>query len=181
MHSFEEVFEHVSEKYRCPHIEIEKRNKPDKNGRPLVAFQCVTCGERVGDYIPVKNLNRREVAKLPLWNKELEQAYWRQMLNEAYQRREAARVKAIQQNWRRKYDAYLSTSKWKTLREKVLARANGRCEGCGERKATHVHHLTYERLGNEMLFDLVAVCDACQKKIHPQRRSVASLAQPPLW
>ena len=180
MHSYEEVFSQVAEKYRCPHVEIEKRNKPDRNGRPLFAYQCVTYGERVGEFIPVRTLDKRQLSELPLWNKELEQTYWRQMLSEAYEKREQERTKELQR-WRRKYDAYLSSPKWKVLRRKVLARAKGICEGCEERKATQVHHLTYERLGNEMLFDLVAVCDACQKQIHPQRKGAAVLMQRRLW
>jgi 5-methylcytosine-specific restriction endonuclease McrA len=182
MRSYEEVVSQVSAKYRCQHVETEQRNKPDKNGRPLVARQCVTCGERVGEVIPAKELSRHQIAGLPLWNKDLEQAYWRQMLGEAYQQRESERMRTLEQAaWRRKYDAYLSTSKWKALREKVLLRAKGLCEGCGERRATQVHHLTYERLGNEMLFDLVAVCHDCQKQIHPGRRGAQSLRQQRLW
>jgi hypothetical protein len=51
---------------------------------------------------------------------------------------------------------------------KVLARAHGLCEGCGERTATQVHHLSYKRVFDEMLFDLVAVCDACHDKLHAE-------------
>src|SRR5438132_1938089 len=105
MRTYDEIFKHVSAKYRCPHVEIERRNKPDKNGRPHVAWQCVTCGERVGEIVPVKTLRKGELESLPLWNKNLEQAYWRQMLGEAYQRREREHSAELAR-WRRKYDAY---------------------------------------------------------------------------
>src|SRR5690606_26359580 len=75
---------------------------------------------------------------------------------------------------RDEYNRYMRTDEWRAKREKVLTRANGTCEGCGERVATEVHHLTYERLGAEMLFDLVAVCSDCHMTIHqppPSNRS----------
>ena len=70
--------------------------------------------------------------------------------------------------WWDRYDRYMQTPEWKERRQLVLKRANYVCEGCGKAKATEVHHLTYERLGKEMLFDLVAVCDECHRKIHPR-------------
>ncbi len=70
-----------------------------------------------------------------------------------------------------RYEAHLKTPKWKTLRKRVIERANGICEGCGENKATQAHHLTYERVGDEMLFDLVAVCDACHSKVHKEKEA----------
>src|SRR5438067_13572700 len=109
MRTYDEIFKQVLARYRCPHVEIERRNKPDKNGRPLVAWQCVTCGERVGKIVPVHTLRESELRSLPLWNRELEQAYWRQMLGEAYQRREGERSGDMER-WRRKYAAYLATS-----------------------------------------------------------------------
>lgn len=64
------------------------------------------------------------------------------------------------------YDEYLQTDAWREKRLQVLARARNTCEGCGLVKSTQVHHLTYERVGREMLFDLVAVCDDCHREIH---------------
>lgn len=64
------------------------------------------------------------------------------------------------------YDTYLQTPEWETRRKAVMARARNTCEGCQAADATQVHHLTYERVGNEMLFDLVAVCDDCHAQIH---------------
>ena len=34
------------------------------------------------------------------------------------------------------------------------------------RPATQVHHLTYAHLGDELLFELISVCDDCRKRIH---------------
>jgi hypothetical protein len=65
------------------------------------------------------------------------------------------------------YQDYLSSPAWKHRRDLVLWRSRGICEGCQSSKATEVHHLTYEHVGEELLFELVAVCRACHEKIHP--------------
>ena len=40
------------------------------------------------------------------------------------------------------------------------------CQICRKRPATEVHHLTYERVFNEMACDLLPVCSACHRAIH---------------
>lgn len=64
------------------------------------------------------------------------------------------------------YDRYLLSDAWRVRRAEVLKRASGVCEGCRKRVAKQVHHLTYERVGHEMLFDLVAVCSQCHSELH---------------
>jgi len=64
------------------------------------------------------------------------------------------------------YSEYLNSDQWKRKRKLVMERSNGVCEGCGVYKANQVHHLSYRRLGNEMLFDLVALCRSCHMAIH---------------
>jgi 5-methylcytosine-specific restriction endonuclease McrA len=81
----------------------------------------------------------------------------------AEQEREAA-------EWRRHYTEYLDTPAWAARRHRVLERAGYLCEGCREQRATIAHHLHYRRVGREMLFDLVAVCDACHAAIHDEAR-----------
>ena len=39
---------------------------------------------------------------------------------------------------------------------------------CRKKPATQVHHLTYKRVGREMLFDLVAVCADCHEVVHEE-------------
>ena len=68
------------------------------------------------------------------------------------------------------YAAYLRTDDWQRKRARVLHRANGICEGCLERPATEVHHTTYDHRGNELLFELVALCRDCHLKAHPEHR-----------
>lgn len=77
--------------------------------------------------------------------------------------------------WWAAYNAYLSSPVWQTKRAKVLRRANGRCEGCGDRRAAQVHHLRYPQeclpgsaqwIAQEKLFDLKAICEVCHDDVH---------------
>lgn len=92
--------------------------------------------------------------------------------------------KAREEEWRRKseefkkerqqeqddfavrYQSYMQSWAWQEKRRIVLRRANFQCEGCGEQTATQVHHLTYRHLGDELLWELKAVCNDCHEKIH---------------
>lgn len=39
-----------------------------------------------------------------------------------------------------------------------------KCELCGSTKHIHVHHLTYERLYDELIIDLQPLCRTCHEK-----------------
>jgi hypothetical protein len=71
-----------------------------------------------------------------------------------------------EEQWWNEYDEYLNTDEWGRRRSLVMNRAGGMCEGCRERRATQVHHLTYKHVKNEFLWELVAICDICHGRIH---------------
>lgn len=73
---------------------------------------------------------------------------------------------------REEYEQYLRSPQWKAKRAAVLKRAGGKCEECTREykirgkgsgymvwPAQEVHHLTYERVGNENLDDLIGLCE----------------------
>jgi hypothetical protein len=65
------------------------------------------------------------------------------------------------------YDEYLQSEEWRHRRRWILHRAESRCEQCGSRREPlHVHHLTYERLGDEHDDDLLVLCARCHLDIH---------------
>jgi 5-methylcytosine-specific restriction endonuclease McrA len=64
------------------------------------------------------------------------------------------------------YQDYLNSNTWKQKRLKVLNRAKFTCERCKKKQATQIHHLTYDRIFNEKLSDLQAVCGKCHMAIH---------------
>lgn len=70
------------------------------------------------------------------------------------------------------YDSYMASARWQENRAPALERANGNCEWCGCKCDTlQVHHLTYERFGNELPKDLVALCPPCHEKADAKRRA----------
>lgn len=64
------------------------------------------------------------------------------------------------------YQEYLRSPRWRDKRAAVMRRAKGRCEYCRDRRARHVHHVTYARIFREPLRDLAALCVRCHKKAH---------------
>ena len=62
------------------------------------------------------------------------------------------------------YRAYLDSPEWYDLRQSVIRR-DGHCQSCGG-AIEDVHHLTYERLFNEHLEDLVGLCRPCHAAVH---------------
>lgn len=57
---------------------------------------------------------------------------------------------------REEYGEYLQSEDWWERRNLVMERAAGRCEGCRKAEPVDVHHLTYEHVTHEFLFELVA-------------------------
>lgn len=65
------------------------------------------------------------------------------------------------------YDAYITSNAWRAKRLKRLAIDGNKCQGCGSKTKLHVHHRTYIRFGGEELMDdLVTVCEGCHALIH---------------
>lgn len=65
------------------------------------------------------------------------------------------------------YREYLRSKKWKEIRKLVLIRDGYACVACGCRYGDlQIHHVTYIRLGEELLEDLLTLCDDCHKAEH---------------
>jgi 5-methylcytosine-specific restriction endonuclease McrA len=68
--------------------------------------------------------------------------------------------------WWAAYREYLASAEWQKRRLLVIERCGGICEGCGLQDAREVHHRTYEHVGDELLFELYALCGDCHKRVH---------------
>lgn len=97
-------------------------------------------------------------------NYEQQRQEWEQRRTEADRQRQQE-----QDEWWDWYTGYLQSPSWARRRQAVLTRAGGLCEGCRESAAVHVHHTTYAHAGNELLFELVALCHACHQIAHPDK------------
>jgi len=59
------------------------------------------------------------------------------------------------------YGSYITSAKWERKRQEFFQCClfEGFCAGCGIiPEIYNIHHLTYERLGEEYLEDLIALC-----------------------
>jgi len=64
---------------------------------------------------------------------------------------------------------YLFSPEWQRTRENALLAAGHECQKCGARGrgvTLDVHHLTYERLGDELPADLIVLCRGCHQTEH---------------
>lgn len=82
---------------------------------------------------------------------------------------------------REQYAEYLRSEEWFGRRTKVMDRCNGLCEGCREAEAVDVHHLTYEHVTEEFLFELVALCAGCHERIHGGSGNSAAAERRQSW
>lgn len=70
-----------------------------------------------------------------------------------------------------KYDDYLKSFKWESLRERIYAERNGICEQCKviirlEGVPFCIHHISYKNLGKEKDEDIALLCIPCHNKLH---------------
>ena len=136
----------------CSHERAELRRRTLRNGSVQFIKQCLDCGESVGQ--PVAH------AKV---DGEPEPFHEKDASKDKADREE--RYQARRREFFERYDEYLRSDAWKAKRARVLARDKRICQGCGD-TATQVHHLTYARVGDELLLDLTSVCGDCHARLH---------------
>jgi hypothetical protein len=81
-------------------------------------------------------------------------------------RRSPPRRSAAWQAW---YQNYLASPEWDIVRRKVIARARGLCEGCAG-PGEEVHHVSYDHVGEEFMFELLYLCRDCHERWHGRGR-----------
>jgi 5-methylcytosine-specific restriction endonuclease McrA len=65
------------------------------------------------------------------------------------------------------YWAYRSSADYMQRRAEARAAADGACAHCDATgMQLDIHHRTYERLGRESAWDLIALCPACHAAAH---------------
>jgi hypothetical protein len=63
------------------------------------------------------------------------------------------------------YARYLQSPRWRMLARAVRIRAKGKCEICWRRDGEECAHLTYERVFNERMTDVLWVCKWCHREL----------------
>ena len=149
---------------RCRHPRVETRARVNAAGRRYYQHQCLDCAEAVGTQIA--SASALADGHIPPPFNEEAMARSRAETRRFYAEQKAARNQA----WWDWYDGYLLTDAWRTKRAQVLKRDNGLCQGCLKHQATQVHHLTYDHVGDELLFELASICDECHERAHGELR-----------
>ena len=134
-----------------------------KDNRPSIREQCSNCGKLLrGKAIAFNSVNDNDLnyfndGLLQIRESEIE------FLKKDFEQK---KIYNFTLRYHKGYIDYLKSEEWKVLREKILTRDNFICQKCKHEKATSVHHLTYKRLGRELLEDLISVCRSCHFSLH---------------
>jgi len=148
----------------CDHsAETAIRRMIQRNNIAIVVRQCLTCGSNLGA-IAKGSPEVLRLATIDPFDETISDD-WRmqcQLYRETKQQRE-------QEIRHKAYSDYINSPAWLRKRAMVLDRAGDVCEGCGVNRPVHVHHLTYAHLGDELLWELKAVCRRCHQKCHPDK------------
>ena len=137
----------------CGSTLSELRKRVVSNGSIQIVAQCLVCGRSASN--PIRHRPQHDL--LPVWDDSIALRYDVERAQDRVQARA---------EWFAEHDDYLRTPEWRAKRQRVLERCGGLCEGCREARATQVHHLSYEHWKCELLWELVAVCDACHEAAH---------------
>lgn len=144
----------------CAHPSKVLRFKISSAGHYMYIYQCSECHLRVGLWLKKSCLDGQRATPFDV---EAENAT-RQRVWEARGR-----------EWRSRYETHLRSDKWRELCRQVKKRDRNLCQECLRASVrtvgVHVHHLTYERMGDELLADLVLLCLDCHEDIHPHMRN----------
>jgi hypothetical protein len=152
----------IGEEEECKHSETALRWKLNAAGRRFYVRQCFRCGRSATTAVSFATVRAETggVDPPPFDRGLLERAASARAIKAAHASAEKKRA------WWEWYEHYLQSEEWQQKRQRVLERANFLCEGCREQPAVQVHHLTYDHVGREFLFELVAVCGACHALVH---------------
>jgi 5-methylcytosine-specific restriction endonuclease McrA len=151
----------------CTHLRTQLCYRDNRAGARSYPYQCLDCGQQTR-VVRKADLPEAQRRGLPAFDEGLGRR-----VAEARAAGRVERIQAERAEWWAGYSEYLESPEWQAKRAKILARAGGVCEGCGERPPGQVHHLTYRRLFRELLFDLVALCNGCHQACHPTKQLAA--------
>ena len=152
----------------CEHETKELVRRVYSNGATHYGRCCMRCGS----FESVKKASIHSPDALPFYDESIQENWYAERkANSDARINEYNEKKAQEQSaWWAWYNEYLKSDKWQRKRRRVLLRDNEKCQACQDRKATEVHHLTYDRVGDEPLFDLVSICKTCHDFIHREKK-----------
>lgn len=150
---------------RCSHSTTALRRRVQQGtGKTLCyVMQCQTCGNQIENVRKDSAVIRALTAPVPEVDPELQKRFYEMRARWWDRKRERE-----DHERREQYAAYLQSEEWRTKRRIRLNLDNGACQamldGC-QGRAAEVHHLTYDHLYDEPIFDLISVCSPCHRRL----------------
>ena len=145
------------------------------SGDRRYGLRCETCGRINGSRpISAQLFSSQEREAADAQNLEQSQEAIRQSTETLWHEQQARRDQqneAKEAEWWSRYEEYMLLGEWLAKREAVIRRDGYICQACLRARASQAHHLTYDHLFDEPLFDLVAVCLGCHEHITQQDRA----------
>jgi len=173
----QQIYKQAQLEFACDHSSTTLTRKHSSNGVVRFVRQCDRCGADKG-VVPKQSLSEAERGSAPDFDRARESAWMKARWERHGQLVEQADA-VEKRDWDGWYEEYRKSPEWRAKVKKVMRRAHGKCEGCAEAGAVDAHHITYDRVGGEMLFDLVAICRKCHEQVHAQRPNQAMLRTAP--
>ncbi len=170
----------------CSHIHSTTTLRTYKNGATAVVVQCLQCGHHLKS---VSKSTVQSIEHLLPFDENLKdgcnQAHsqWCKQFYTAFELAkkefEVQRQKDIERGgciieYNDTFSTYYYSPEWENTRQRIFLRDDHRCQAC-QKPAECVHHLTYDRLGEENDFDLISLCHACHIKVHNIQRDAGNL------
>jgi len=117
-----------------------------------------------------KSLNQEELNFMAAYKLSMYREKLKKIKAERIAERKANKLTKAQWEERQvKRKAYMRTPQWLKLKQDVLDFQNQRCGHCKvivDLGTTDLHHMTYERLFNEEITDMKALCKKCHHNYH---------------
>lgn len=137
-----------------------------------IRMQCLDCGRSIGNAIAHNKVHPETLAALQPFDEELRDSLFNQRLaSQAVSNRQkaediAAQAQRTLEARKQQYAEYLKSERWRQKRRQVIDYQKGTCRGCLSAPIEEVHHLSYDNIGDELLFQLVGLCRPCHAKAH---------------
>lgn len=74
------------------------------------------------------------------------------------------------------YKEYMRSQQWKRKRQEAIDHHGNWCNRCGAEPPTplQVHHITYDRLFQELMDDLEVLCGGCHRNEHEGKNNIVA-------
>ena len=145
------------------HVFDQVTRKRNAAGNYVLRSSCSKCGQMTGSFLKYSEVT----SSVPYNQEEIDRKFsFHRMIQSAYNQQKSMLWFHNRQEITDEYKKYLESWEWSDKAYKVKKRANFICEGCLEAPATEVHHTTYTHIYNEFMFELLALCSSCHRRIH---------------